>query len=399
MAEDEATTTAPAEPAPESPGAAPPSAPPRRAAFRRRDELGLLLLALVFTGFVWAIARQSVVETRPPIENVKVIYQRATDDAAGGNLDVVFNETDPRVSVVLTCSEPEYATWKQKLQADGLVFRVGTLDAETPDRAIDAGAGDHYLLPFDETLLAGRSIPLPGGKVLRVERAIVPVKKPALPQKQLDERGIRAEILKVFPATFQLEQVRANLFSGTSGITPDPITIDQLRLDEDIGAERQVIASFERWINAKDESGRVDSARKAASDGFPTVTITVRITGGAERKIKNRWVWGLSTDDLDSWSFDVLSAGNAVISAGFLEHTLTGTAAQLDALAGDRLGEWTWQIQLFVDRAQFPGPGQDPAKLTGTLLWVPKDPQDPAWAGVQVGDAGTIEVRVSRRDG
>lgn len=393
--------TPPSEPAAPAASSAPTTAPDEKKGFRRRDELGLLILALVLTGFTWAIARGSVIKQRPPIE-AKVVYERTAGEGDASALDVAFEPGTDVVSVQLKCSEPEWNTWKQRLQRDGLPLRIGAITSTQRD--ISADDGDGYLLPFDERLLDGRVIPLPRGQVIRVEHAVVEVALPKLPTVELEALGIRAKVISIKPNTFPMENVRANLFDEE--LQPDPIRVGDLRLEEPLGAERQVVATFKNWLAAAgDDTDAAKAARAKAMKDFPSVIVTVQISGGEQREVKNVWRWGLTPSDPEDYTFRLKEEKPVGVTGQFMTGQLSGTATQLDAITSEEgKGRWFFQISFFKDaRDKFPPPGSTEEVPVEAIIRLVHD-GDPMFDGVRFvplkddeTDQTNVQVIVSRK--
>lgn len=311
----------------------------KRSAFRRRDELGLVILALVLTAIVWTIARGSVIEERPPITGVRVVWERPP----GSSVDVAFAEDTPRVDVVLTCSAPDYEEARRKLKADGLRLIPGPVNPNQPERNLTADQ-DEYDLPFHSSLLGGKSIPLPVGKVYLIETSMARLIPPRLEGPW--PGGLRVELLSLEPPTFEVENVRAGLLREP--IPVDEPTVDDLRLDEDLGAEgvRWIVPTFRGWTGEA-EGRQLDEARAKAVEDFPEIRMKVKVYGGAERVIDHEWRWALSDYDLSTYEWRLGNPTDVGVKVSLLEGTFRGTEAELDFVQQNK-GKWHFEIAIFA---------------------------------------------------
>ncbi|MDJ0972885.1 MAG: hypothetical protein QNJ98_00320 [Planctomycetota bacterium] len=332
------------EPAAESrsaPAQAPmPSKPKKRSVFRRRDELGLVILALVLTGIVWTIARGSVVEVRPPITDVLVVWERPP----GSPTDVAFAEDAPRITVVMKASVPDYEEAKNSL-AGGLRLRLGPVNPGQPERDLSTSEGDRYELPFHPSLLAA-PLELPRGKVFLVEMGIARIEPPPNLEGPWPG-GLRVELVQLEKTSVRVDNVRTGLFSAP--VTADEVTVDDLRLNEDLGTSgiRDVVLTFEKYVQGS-EDDTVNEARAKAVRDFGELRMRVKVYGGEERVIDHEWRWALSDYDLATWDFRLGNPDEVNIKVRLLEGRFVGTKAELDFVEQNP-GKWHFEIAIFGD--------------------------------------------------
>ena len=312
------------------------------------EEWGLLLLAATMTFGSWWIVRESVVKAHR-IDNIRVVLE--IDERVRDRIGAVFEELDPRISIVLNCSEREKNEAISALKRTGVrqvTLRIlGEPVSET--RNFEPGT-DVFDWPFDdERILDQNSVDPPAIKVFRVQPRKVRIEKPETvrtPEELRAELNVRVDI-DVPDAEFTIPAPRRQF---DTPVRPDPIAIDandfRLREDGTYEGPRTINLTFRGWRESPELETWERAYRRDLSLEGIKARVSLILVG--DESFSNRLLV-LADEGRYEFDFKDLRDEQRVSRVGPLtfEGKLRGPKTVLDELATDESKRaWVWGIRL-----------------------------------------------------